>query len=376
MSKKKVYSFGLGSILFLFFIYFFISNYPGLPAQVADSILRPIIGSKKTIALESVYFSLHDQINKLTYKYKKPNANIFTLPEIHSASADNTLKSETMGLQPITLTNSFPRLTSEGIWQTISNRLFSKQTVLAKTFIRPDSTRDYVIVSLVKMNMKKLSIGLQGGTYYPGGEYGVYGSGRVPRVVQQTNSLVAAFNGGFMARDGHYGMVLDNNTYVPLKQKLATFVIFADGTAKIIYYHGQKLGNSVVGMRQNGAFLVKDEIITSFVENSKDTWGRTTTNSMYTWRSGIGITKNGNLIYAVGNSLVPQTLAKALKAAGALNAMQLDINPYWVRYILYDNIGNGRYSYYPLLTDMHNGGHAYLHGYNKDFFYIYKKSST
>ena len=119
------------------------------------------------------------------------------------------------------------------------------------------------------------------------------------------------------------------------------------------------------------------------LQNSKDvtsssawdmqTWGLTTTNSMYTWRSGIGVTKNGNLIYAAGPSLVPQTLAVALKAAGAVNAMQLDINPVWVRFVIFNSLGDGKYRYYSLTKDMTNGGYQDLIGYQKDFFYLVQK---
>ncbi len=357
-------------MLFVILIYFSNPKNLILPAQAADNILRPILGSKNTITLESWYFALNDNLTKLEYQYKKPEANIFTPAITHNSMQLNS----SMNLKPLSFNNQLSPLPYEGIWQVIPETLFPKQTVMVKTFIRPDPTRTYAIVSLVKMNMKELGIGVQAGTYYPGGAKGIFGPGVVPKTIQKTNSLVAVFNGGFQEKDGHYGMIVGHKTYVPLRYGLATLVISSDGSANMINYQGQLFNKNVIGIRQNGVFLVKNGQVTPFTENGADTWGRTTTNSMYTWRSGIGITRNGNLIYAVGNALIPQTLAKALQKAGAINAMQLDINPYWVRYILYDPIGNGNYSYYPLLKDMYNGGYAYLHGYNKDFFYVYKKS--
>ncbi len=239
---------------------------------------------------------------------------------------------------------------------------------------RPDMKRPYAIVSLVKMDMQKLGIGLQGGTYYPGGTRHVYGSGSIPPEIQKANTLVAAFNGGFQEKDGGYGMLLGQETYVPLRLNLPTLVLSSTGSAQFITYHGQPFPTDSVGIRQNGPYLVENGKITSYVEAGTDTWGRTITNSTYTWRSALGMTKNGNLLYAAGNSLVPQTLAQALVTAGAVNAIQLDINPPWVRFILYQPFGNAQYSSTPLLTNMQqNGGSAYLHGYNKDFFYVYKK---
>lgn len=102
-------------------------------------------------------------------------------------------------------------------------------------------------------------------------------------------------------------------------------------------------------------------------------WGRTPTSDIYTWRSGLGITQNGNLIYAVGNNLIPDTLAAALKMGGAIDAMQLDINPYWVRFNIFDTKGDGTYNTSTLMKGIYNGSREYLNGYIKDFFYVYKR---
>lgn len=364
-----------GIILFLLSLFYGIyTNNVSFPAQIADNVLRPMLGNRNTITLESWYFDLGDDINHLTYQVKKPSSNIFTSSLVKTSSKAIVPDKSSFNLVSIPAQNNFVHLSSEGVWQTIPQALFRNQVVMAKTFVRPDPNRNYAIVSLVIMDMKKLSIGVEAGTYYPGGAKGIYGPGFVPKAIQQSNLLVSVFNGGFMEKDGHYGMIVGKKTYVPLLKGLATFLVYSNKAPEIIDYQGQPFDPSVIGIRQNGAFLIKNGIITSFVEKGLDTWGRTTTNSTYTWRSGIGITKEGNIIYAVGNSLVPKTLAKALQEAGAIDAMQLDINPFWVRFILYNPLGNGTYSYYPLLNDMYNGGGAYLNGYNKDFFYIYKKS--
>ncbi len=342
-----------------------------VPAQIADNLLRPVIGSKNTIMLESYYFDLEDQWAKITYHFfGQQKAVVF---EDKETTDELSTQSALLSLTPLVIDSTLPALPNEGKWQPIPEKAFPNETVLAQTFIRPDPTRPYAIVSLVYMDMQKLGLGAVAGTYYPGGEHKVYGPGIVPPSVQKANTLLAVFNGGFQEKDGHYGMIVGSTTYVPLRAGLATLVMKQDGSFSMIDYQNQPIDPSVVSIRQNGVFLIRNGSITPFVENSLDTWGRTTTNSFYTWRSGIGITNNGNLVYAVGNSLIPKTLAIALQKAGAINAMQLDINPFWVRYILYTSLGNGKYSYVPLTNQLQNGGYQYLHGYNKDFFYIYKK---
>ncbi len=355
-------------IIILVLIFAVLLTNTSLAAQSADNILRPLIGEKNTLILESVYFNLGDKLSYWRYIFFGQQSPLSDSPIHHSAP-----KNSRMNLSPIHPFLGLSSLVNEGVWQPMLQNSYLSQTVMARTFIRPDTTRPYALVSLVKIDMKKIAIGDQAGTYYPGGIYKRYGPGIVPLDIQKKNKLLAVFNGGFQARDGQYGMIVGKITYVPLRPRIPLLIITNQGSAKFVDYNGGKLDKNVASIRQNGPFLVRDGVITSFNEEGSDTWGRTVTNSMYTWRSGLGVTKDGNLVYGVGNSLIPQTLAMALRAAGAVDAIQLDINPFWVRFITYQSRGDGKYSYMPLLNTMPDAGEAYLKGYNKDFFYLYKK---
>lgn len=339
-------------------------------ANFADNFMRPILGNKTTISMEALLFRAEDQINQIKYSVIRQNPNALT-PNIAKNDKQVLIQDGKLNLQTITPLLGLPVLTGEGKWTTIINA--SEDALMAETFLRPDKSRPYAITYLVKMNMQHLSLGEVAGIVQPGGYYNS-GSGKVPTTVQKTNNLVAAFNGGFQNKDGHYGMIVGDKTYLPLQKNIATLVIYKNSKIKIINYTGQDLGKDVVAVRQNGPILLQNsKDVSSSPAWDMETWGLTTTNSMYTWRSGIGITKNGDLIYAAGPSLVPESLAAALKAAGAVDAMQLDINPVWVRFIVFDSLGNGQYQYSPLTKDMVNGGGQYLTGYQKDFFYLVEK---
>ncbi len=64
-------------------------------------------------------------------------------------------------------------------------------------------------------------------------------------------------------------------------------------------------------------------------------WGATLGNAVRVWRSGIGIDARGDLIYAAANDQTVGSLAQILIRAGAIRAMQLDINSYWVTFNSY-----------------------------------------
>ena len=280
-----------------------------------------------------------------------------------------------LDVKPIAVKNNFKKIKNEGVWINKPLNLFPGKEVMGYTFVRPDPERSYAYVTLVQMDMNEIKMAAVAGTKQPGGPVGKPGPGVVPKDIINSSRLVAAFDGGFQYRDGQYGMIAGNTTYLPLKNDLGTLVGFIDGSLKIINYNGEKLGNEVEFVRQNCPILIENGELAVINPKNKKLWGRTLTSDIYTWRSGVGLNKEGNLIYAVGNNLTPTTLAYALKMAGAINAIQLDINPYWVRFNIfnYENI-TGKYKTTTLTNKLQDGSKQYLTGYTKDFFYLYKKN--
>lgn len=63
--------------------------------------------------------------------------------------------------------------------------------------------------------------------------------------------------------------------------------------------------------------------------NDSSQWGFTLGNAVRVWRTGAGIDRHGNLVYAAANYQAVTSLAKILQRAGAVRAMQLDLNPEW-----------------------------------------------
>src|SRR6185295_9483945 len=54
-------------------------------------------------------------------------------------------------------------------------------------------------------------------------------------------------------------------------------------------------------------------------------------------RSAVGLDKEGHtLFYALGDAVTAQSLAQAMKAAGAIDAAQLDINYSYPRFLIYE----------------------------------------
>lgn len=361
----KFLAIGLAVVIVSGFI--FIKLDTSAAAELTDKYLRPIFGDRQIIFAEKIFFNFSDKATKVVYNFKKPLA-----PQFLGSSADPGL-STSLNLKPIPPNPAFTALPDEGIWHNIALKIFPNKEVMAYTFVRPDSTRSFAIVSIVKIDTSSLTLGSVAGIYEPGGKVGKHGPGRVPTNIIQSGGLVAAFDGGFQYRDGAYGMIVGKAIYLPLKNGLGTVVGYNDGSIKIFDYNGQDLGSNASFVRQNGPMLIENGNITVTNPDSQQVWGRVVGAGTYTWRSGIGMTQDGELLFAAGNNLSPQTLAQALSVAGAVNAIQLDINPHWVRFNIFNSIGSGQYNSAPLNKDMADGSKEYLNGYQKDFFYLYKK---
>ena len=65
-------------------------------------------------------------------------------------------------------------------------------------------------------------------------------------------------------------------------------------------------------------------------------WGNTLDGRVQVWRSGLGVTADGALVYVGGSGLSIVDLADVLVRAGAVRAMELDINTDWVNFTHFD----------------------------------------
>lgn len=346
-----------------------------LGARSAD-LLRTILGPRGTAQIEAWYLNAQDTGRRIQYHFfgTPTHAPWRTRATAAPSQAARQQRVESMPLVSITPTIQ-PALAGEGVWNVdgMPVSAVSRVPLAAKTFLRPDPARPYAVVTLPQFDLRFDRLHMVAGTAQPGGPRHMYGSGVIPTANQQGNTLLAAFNGGFKYADGQYGMMVHGTTYVPPQQGAATIAVTREGQVLLGAWGKDPLlsaGNSdLVAWRQNAALLIDAGKINPLTGDGA-AWGGTILNSTYTWRSGIGITRSGTLLYAAGNSLSAATLARALQAAGAVTAMQTDINPYWVRAFLYHRAANGSLQATKLHPGMQGTGSEYLRGTQRDFFYV------
>jgi hypothetical protein len=200
--------------------------------------------------------------------------------------------------------------------------------------MRPDAVHTSVVVGIAWMDTKLLSATLYSGSTIPGGGPWQY---TAPVSPQAATTLVAAFNSGFRMSDAEGGYYTQGQTVYPLRQGDASFVVYKDGTATVGQWgRDVSMGPNVVSVRQNLHLLVDGgQPVAGLNSNDTSKWGYTLGSKDYVWRSGLGVTANGALVYVAGPYLNITDLANVLVRAGAVRAMELDINTDWVNFATY-----------------------------------------
>lgn len=209
------------------------------------------------------------------------------------------------------------------------------------TLVPPGGTQP---AGIAWMDTRLLSARLYSGSISPGGGPYPY---TAPVQPAQATSLVAAFNGGFQMKTAGGGYFTTGHAIDPLVTGAASLVITADGSVDVGAWGSDvTMAPGVVSVRQNLAPLVAGGQPTALAASADwQAWGNTcgTTSCAPTvpgvehqWRSGVGVTTGGALVYAAGPTLDPLQLAQLLVRAGVVRGMQMDINPDWTVLATYD----------------------------------------
>jgi hypothetical protein len=226
-----------------------------------------------------------------------------------------------------------PAIPGEGDWSP-AGRTVGGIPALYETTLRPDAVHTSYVVGVAWMDTKLLRATLYSGSEIPGG--GPYAH-TAPIQPGAARSLVAAFNAGFLMSAANGGYYTDAKTVIPLRAGAASFVVYKNGSATVgAWGRDVTMTPAVVSVRQNLDLLVTGGRPVPGLNSTTTTeWGATLGNAVYVWRSGLGVTADGALVYVGGPGLNITDLAAILARAGCVRAMELDINTTWVNFSAY-----------------------------------------
>jgi hypothetical protein len=273
---------------------------------------------------------------------------------------------------PLKLTSPAGKpLAGEGRWRVLET--VKNEPAIFGSFLRADKVHTSVVAGIVSLDQRLVRFGLRPGVEDPGpGHWKA--STWVPPGTRR--GLLATFNGGFKLDSAGGGFYLNGKHKGALVKGAASVVYYRDGTIKIGSW-GSELGmtSNVVGVRQNLKLLIDHGQVSPSVNSDVlSKWGATLGGGYYVWRSGIGITQGGRVIFVYGPSLNVQDLANLLHRAGAVEGMQLDINPEWMSFDYY-KAGNTPQDPVPhaLLPTQQGSTYRYYQPYSRDFTVVYTR---
>jgi hypothetical protein len=266
------------------------------------------------------------------------------------------------------------RVPGEGVWHPAVTGP-SGVPVIEWAGLRPDAKHTSELAYVAWMNQKALSFQLHPGSQQPGGSFptaDVLGP-------NQRKGLVATWNGGFKVNpnDSLSGYYEDGRTVRALVPGKASEVFYKNGSVKIgDWGRDVSMTPDVTGVRQNLSLLVDAGQITAAVDSGSGAqWGVTVNNAFFVPRSGVGVTAKGDVIYVGGPDLSVDSLANLLKQAGAVDAMELDINADWTSYMYYAVPGGGDPAD-PVPTklwDFKQAADRYYQPSSRDFVAVYER---
>lgn len=327
-----------------------------LPWLVDTVRALPFVGAEPIAWLENKAFAFRDRIKQAYYGVNGTDHEAEVAEELgvtQEQPREEEKRVERLavpnpdsGWPPVALDPvTSPSIAGEGKWRAIvddphARALPDGSPVFYQTFLRPDAERSWARMYLTVWDPRLVQLNMVSGTEEPMSATGETGTGLIPRDPDTLRRLVGAFNGGFQAVHGEFGMMASGRVYLPPKPWAATVAVFSDGRVAMGSWPGpedkrkgydeasavEQIPAGMIGYRQNLTSLVEEGVYNPW---QRWWWGAAPNQQgeqTLTQRSALCMTRTGFMLYAWGDSLSPQAMGQALIAAGCVRALHLDMN--------------------------------------------------
>jgi hypothetical protein len=319
-----------------------IHRVPWLGPALADGV-RAVVGPGPVAWAEDVAYGVQDRVNLWRYKDAKPKAfwdvpdDVVLVPPPEASVGDPPFFPP-----PFVPPYDKVATAADGIWVPVADMGEPKAPIgMFKSMVHPDERRSFAALAVVAIDPLVFELHLVAGTREPH-SLKVRREDRPGMIPSDhKDELYAAFNGGFKATHGQYGMLLEGVEYLPPRDIACTFARLTDGGFRIATWSKLKKEPAPIQFyRQTPPCLVEDGAIHKVLHYNAAAkgWGATVAGETIIRRSAIGLDKDRKtLFYGLGEALTAQALARGMKAAGAHWAAELDVNHSYPRFLFYEH---------------------------------------
>lgn len=310
---------------------------------------------------------------RIYYSWSAPSKGgpaLRTLPTVGATPVRPT-KSKAVVYRPAAIAPLLrPRLSGEGVWRSTGRVVDGGPAVLATTF-RPDPVYPRIVAYVAWFDHTRTQLALYPGRYEPPGA-----NPRGPMQVPQAQRwrLFATFNAGFLQRDSRGGFFVNGDLVAPLRAGQGTVVAYRNGRVDVLSWRGgTRPPHDIVLATQNLPLIVSHRHPNPLLADGS-LWGSTLGNAVRVWRSAVGVDSHGNLIYAAANDQTAASIAAVMIHAGAVRAIELDINAEWPSLIAYGQGGVENAT--KIVPNTQQGTNRYLVPDDRDFFAVYRRTTV
>jgi hypothetical protein len=379
-------------LLLLLLVWYAVHHFDWAGPLLANS-LRAVFGNDRVAKLEDVVYGAEDRVNRLLKKNEPPKAywqvpgSASVAPAAAESSQAPVAEAPPRPSPAFHPKNPGPALKEwsapgDGEWLGLKDgRHPGEPPRMYKTLLHPDKNRSWAEVFVVAIDLKQVLLYPVLGTQEPQPDSdaarGYQRDGKIP--IERQDTLLAAFNGGFMTEHGGYGMKLDGLTIAKPKPRACAIAFYKDESLRIGSWAA--LGNSEGDMlwyRQTPECMWENGQLHAGLQAGAGLkkWGSTVDGETVIRRSAIGLDADRSVLYvAITNHTSARVLADGLHHAGASDVAQLDVNWSYPKFVTFEPIGHTRVLHpVPLAPGFEFSDDEYLRKKEKrDFFYILRK---
>ncbi len=343
--------------------------------------LRGIIGAERVTRLEEFSYGVADRINRWRHRNETPKAR-WNPPAASPVARTGPDPSGTVvNFQPSRVGpfSSKWYAPGDGDWVPIPDpRHPNEPPLMFKTLLHPDVNRSWADLFVVAVSLDYAQLHPRAGTGEPRSETPAPAVPRPGRVApEHLPVLLAAFNGGFMAEHGHYGMRVDGVNLLKPRTKSGTLVGYSNDSIQIASWDAVRESESRMRwFRQTPACMYENNSMHVGLRYPETRlWGATLDGDTVIRRSAIGLDESRRVLFVgISNHTTARALAEGMHHAGAVDVAQLDVNWSYPKFLLYRQDEKGALvALAPVDGFEFNPGEYVSKSAFRDFFYLTRR---
>lgn len=356
-------------------------HFPWLGPAMADG-LRVVIGPKAVARLEDWAYAIDDRWQRLHRSGEPPQAYWQTaddppMPVVDADAGPGTAPT----FHPNNVGPMAFHTAGDGTWTPVATEGDGAKPLMWKTLVHPDEARAWAELFVVAIDLTRISLRSVAGNADPEASTpegrALHRDALVP--AEDRGALIAAFNGGWKAEHGHFGMMVDGVTLNPPRETSCTVAILDDDSVRIAPWTDLRtLETRMRSYRQTPPCLYESGTRHPGLGSEETTsWGAAVGGGAVIRRSAIGLDDKGTTLFVgVSNSTTATALADGMHHAGAVDIAELDVNWSYPKLLVYTPNAAGKPEASTLFPGFVFDKDEYVRRRApKDFFYVMRRPS-